>query len=237
MKTEIEKLPEENPFLLILEGIFNFLFDLFKTILMVFVIAFLIRFYLVQPFYVSGSSMEPTFKNGEYLLIDEITYKFREPERGEVIVFKFPQDPKENYIKRIIGLPNEKVEIKEGEIIIYNSCYPKGIKLKENYLPPGTKTPGSLPPPLEGHYLKENQFIVLGDNRSNSSDSRVWGAVHKKNIIGKVWISLRFKWKKLKIGNFVISFPTIEKWSKFRKPIYNLFFFLFSQDKFYWNSF
>jgi signal peptidase I len=128
--------------------------------------------------------MEPNFDNGQYLVIDEISYRFNQPERGEVIVFKYPTDPSQYYIKRIIGLPNETVEIKDSQVIIYNQEFPQGIVLDESvYLTADMVTQGKTK-----IKLGQEEYFVLGDNRLASSDSRQWGALSKDNIIGRVWI-------------------------------------------------
>ncbi len=140
---------------------------------------FIIRTFLFQPLLVSGASMEPIFSNGNYILVDEISYRFREPQRGEVIVFEPPVGGS-YFIKRIIRLPNEKVKIQDGEITIFDA---KGNKtlLKESYLPANIKTFGDLEV-----VLKPDQYFVLGDNRNYSFDSRAWGFLAKDKIIGLV---------------------------------------------------
>ena len=140
---------------------------------------FVIRTYLVQPFLVSGASMEPNFQNGNYLLIDELSYRFKEPARGEVVVFKYPGDKKTYYIKRIIGLPNEHLVIKDGSVKIYNVANPEGLSLQEAYLPKDVKTLGANDVTLGG-----DQYFVMGDNRYYSFDSRNWGAVARDEIVG-----------------------------------------------------
>jgi len=127
--------------------------------------------------------MEPSFYDQEYLIIDEISYRFSTPERGDVIVFKYPRDPKEYFIKRVIALPGEKVQIKNGEIYIYNSQSPFGSKLSENYLDSETKTYGLSE---EIIVLEDGEYYVLGDNRNSSKDSRSFGSVDDSFIIGKV---------------------------------------------------
>lgn len=159
-----------------------FLLELLKIVLISLAIIIPVRYYLIQPFIVRGSSMEPSFYDGEYLIIDEISYRFDEPERGDVIVFKYPKDNSQYYIKRIIGLPSETVEIEDGEIMIYNNKYPEGDELEEEYLV-GIETPGDLKVSIS-----EDNYFVLGDNRRASSDSRVWGLLPENNIIGKVWV-------------------------------------------------
>lgn len=142
---------------------------------------FIIRTFLVQPFLVNGASMEPNFGNGNYLLIDEITYHLREPQRGEVVVFRYPNNPSTFYIKRIVGLPGEKIEVKNGLVRIFNSARPEGTVLSEEYLPADLKTAGNMS--LE---LDIGNYFVLGDNRNYSFDSRSWGSLNKKYFIGLV---------------------------------------------------
>ncbi|MBI3304922.1 signal peptidase I [Candidatus Parcubacteria bacterium] len=145
-------------------------------------IAFLLRTFLFQPFLVHGASMEPTFADGEYLLIDEISYSFRSPERGEVVVFRFPQNESQFFIKRIIGLPGETVQIRNGVLWIVNSFSPAGMRLTESY---------SRSPDSSGETtitLGDGEYFVLGDNRAVSYDSRRWGPVPRRDIVGRVWV-------------------------------------------------
>lgn len=145
----------------------------------------LVRNFLVQPFLVNGASMEPNFSNNDYLLVDELTYSIREPGRGEVAVFRYPGDESTFYIKRIIGLPDERLELKNGVLTIYNHDNPNGLKLNEQYLPHGLFTRGDV-----NLTLKDNEYFALGDNRSYSFDSRSWGTLPRKNLIGLVRLRL-----------------------------------------------
>jgi len=152
-------------------------FEIIESITVAVVLVFLVRHFVAQPFLVSGSSMEPNFKNGDYLLIDELAYRFREPERGEVIVFRYPNDPRVYYIKRIIGLPGERVVISGGKVTIYKDGQP--LVLNESY---AWVRGGGL-----GNFdvtLKANEYFVMGDNRSFSYDSRSWGPLPANDIIG-----------------------------------------------------
>jgi len=143
-----------------------------------------IRYFLVQPFYVKGASMEPNFYDREYLIIDEISYRFEEPVRGETVVFRYPKDPSEFFIKRVIGLPGETVEVSGGLVTIYNDEHPNGLALDETvYLPEGTVTSGT-----KKVTLGAGEYFVLGDHRDASSDSRVWGVLPRADIIGRVWL-------------------------------------------------
>ncbi|MBI4709231.1 MAG: signal peptidase I [Candidatus Portnoybacteria bacterium] len=160
-----------------------FVWEIFKIVIISLAIIIPIRYFLVQPFFVKGASMEPNFEDNQYLLIDEISYRFREPQRGEVVVFKYPLKPSEFYIKRIIALPGESVQIKDSKISVYNKEHPDGFSLDESsYL--GT-IPMSDEPKIT---LKENEFFVLGDNRQASYDSRRWGPLPREDLIGRVWI-------------------------------------------------
>jgi len=161
----------------------SFLFDVIKLIVLAFIIVWPIHRFVFQPFYVVGPSMEPSFYDNEYLIIEKITYRFREPKRGEVIVFKSPSNPKDYLIKRIIGLPNEKVLIEKGDVLIENAQFVQGLELKEDaYLASGTTTPGQI-----SVELQDDQYYVLGDNRNMSLDSRVFGPISKENISGRTW--------------------------------------------------
>src|SRR3989344_9672997 len=114
---------------------FASILEILEIAVVAIVAVFVIRSFLIQPFLVSGSSMVPNFSNGDYLLIDELTYRFRTPQRGEVVVFRYPGDPSTYFIKRIIGLPNERVVLGDGKITVFNSEKPEGFILDEEYLP------------------------------------------------------------------------------------------------------
>ncbi|MDO8575646.1 MAG: signal peptidase I [bacterium] len=164
----------------------NSIFEIIKfTIISVIIIVF-VRTFIAQPFIVSGASMDPTFKTGEYLIVDELTYgMIKNPSRGDVIVFKYPKEPKIYFIKRVIGLPGETVKIRNGSVTIINSENPEGFTLTEKYV-------------NSDHILKddheitlgETQYFVMGDNRAESLDSRAWGPLEKKLIVGKPFIRL-----------------------------------------------
>ncbi len=139
----------------------------------------LLRTFVVQPFLVSGSSMEPNFNNGNYLLVDELSYHFRTPERGEVIVFKYPNSPSSYFIKRVIGLPGEKVVIENGIVSVTDNQGHVTV-LDEKYLPP-------LEEKNAGRFEKDlgsGEYFVMGDNRNFSFDSRSWGPLAQSYIVG-----------------------------------------------------
>lgn len=185
---------QEEPYV----GVGSFILEIVKVVFLAFLIFAPIRFFLFQPFFVQGASMEPNFENNEYLIIREIGYKkialgseddrlidvgpFKDLERQWPIVFRYPKNPSQYFIKRVIGLPGEKIEIKDGKVKISNQENPEGFVLDESdYLDPSVKTSGDLTIKLD-----DDQYFVMGDNRMFSSDSRSWGPISKDNIIGKV---------------------------------------------------
>ena len=166
-----------------LAGAGLFLLELVKVAVLAGITIALVRYFLFKPFYVKGASMEPNFFDKEYLIIDELSYRLRAPQRGEVIVFKYPNNPKEYFLKRIIGLPGERVKVSEGQVTVYNKEHPEGVVLDEPYLPQDLLTVGNgLPVQLD-----ENNYFVMGDNRQNSYDSRRFGPIDKSLIVGRAW--------------------------------------------------
>lgn len=162
----------------------RFTWEITKIIIISLLIIVPIRLWVIQPFFVKGASMEPNFEDGEYLIINEIGYHFEKPQRGEVIVFRYPSDPSQYFIKRIIGLPGEKIKISPDGIYIYNPENVVGFLLDEStYLRAPTEYYGE-----STYELDQDEYLVLGDNRSSSSDSRRWGPVPKENIIGRAWL-------------------------------------------------
>lgn len=164
-----------------MKGIISFAWELAKIGIIAVIIVVPLRLYVFQPFLVKGDSMVPNFHNGDYLIIDELSYRFRNPERGEVIVLKFPYDPSQRFIKRIVGLPGEAVEIKDGKVVIYSSDTKDAFILDETEYLGTLATPGSVKA-----QLKEGEYFVLGDNREFSSDSRSWGPLGTQYIIGRM---------------------------------------------------
>lgn len=162
--------------------ILSFVWEITKIVIIALLIVIPIRYFLFQPFFVRGQSMEPNFENGDYLIVDELTYRFRNPERGEVVVFKYPNDLSQRYIKRIIGLPGETIEINDDKVIIFDE--EGGEILDElDYLSSSVLTSGDLKLTLE-----EGEYFVLGDNRQSSADSRRWGVLPEEFIVGKVFL-------------------------------------------------
>lgn len=151
-----------------------------KTIIIALLIAFFFRYFIAQPFLVSGASMEKTFHDGNFLIVDEISYRFRSPARGDAIVFKYPGNEKEYFIKRIIGLPGETLTIL-GNIVTITAQTKETITLSEPYIQPDQR--GDVNKTIT---VGENEYFVMGDNRGNSFDSRNWGPLDKKEITGIV---------------------------------------------------
>lgn len=166
-----------------MKNFFVFLFELVKIVVISLVIIIPIRYFLIQPFYVKGSSMEPTFYDHEYLIVDEISYRFKNPVRGDIIVFRYPKDPQEYFIKRLIGLPGETIQIKDGKVIIYNDKNIQGMVLDESYLPDGLNTYSNTDDKIT---LGKDEYYMLGDNRNASKDSRSFGPVNETFITGRV---------------------------------------------------
>ncbi len=162
-----------------------FIAEIVQVVAVALIIIFAVRYFLIKPFVVKGASMEPNFYDSEYLIVDELTYRFRAPERGEVVVFHPPESgtqeqSKTYYIKRVIGLPGETVEIHEGRITISNAEHPNGFVLDESYI--DEYTDGDL-----RRVIPADEYFLLGDNRDASLDSRSFGPIPFANVIGKVW--------------------------------------------------
>jgi len=179
----------------------GFLFELIQVAAVSLAIIIPVRYFLIQPFYVKGASMEPNFFDHEYLIIDELSYRFNNPIRGDIVVFRYPNDPKQFFIKRVIGLPGETVEIVGGQVKIFNDEHPNGFVLPEQeYLDQDfTATTRTVT-------LKSDEYFVMGDNRIASLDSRYFGAVKRPAIVGRVWLR---------------GWP-LDRWRVFQNPQYPL---------------
>lgn len=164
-----------------MKNLISFVWEILKIVIIALAIVVPIRYFIFQPFIVSGNSMEPNFQSGNYLIIDEISYRFSQPQRGEVIIFKYPQDPSKRFIKRIIGLPGETVEIQNNQIIISKNGE-EFVLDESGYLPEYLKNLDN-----EQISLSKNQYFVLGDNRPHSYDSEEWGFLPEENIIGRAF--------------------------------------------------
>lgn len=167
-----------------LKGVFSFFWEIIQIVIIALVIVVPIRYFVFQPFMVRGASMEPNFHNGDYLIVDELSYRLREPERGEIIVFNYPQDPSQRLIKRVIGLPGERVELTEGKITVIDHLGSELVLNEADYLLPSESA-------FLGQkkiVLSQDEYFVLGDNRSHSFDSRRFGPLERKHIIGRALI-------------------------------------------------
>ncbi len=160
----------------------EFIWDLVKIFVIAGLIIWPFRTFVAEPFVVSGSSMLPNFTNHDYLIIDRFSYRTGPPARGDVIVFKFPNDTSQYFIKRVIGLPGETITCQQGKVEVLTVAN-QTLRLKEAYLPNSTATLNCKAKQLLG----SDEYFVLGDNRSASSDSRFWGILPKNDIVGKVW--------------------------------------------------
>lgn len=172
-----------------LKAVGLFLLEIIRIGLISFAIILPVRYFLVQPFFVHGASMSPTYLDKDYLIIDEASFRVfkRDPVRGEVVVFRPPNEPKKFYIKRVIGLPNETIEIKEGKIYLVSKENPEGVVIDESaYLADSVVT--QAPKGELRIQLKEDEYYLLGDNREQSFDSRMFGPVHYDSIVGRTWI-------------------------------------------------
>lgn len=164
------------------QKLINLLKELLTFAVVAVVIVLPLRIYIAQPFIVSGESMFPTFESGQYLIIDQITYRFHEPVRGDVVVFRYPQDPSKFFIKRIIALPNETIRI-DGQDVIIKMTDGTEITLDEPYIELTRENQVEMT-------MGSDEYFVMGDNRLASLDSRVWGPLKRDMITGRAWLRL-----------------------------------------------
>ncbi len=176
----------------------NFFKEIIKFTLIALVIVIPVRTFIAQPFVVSGVSMDPNFKTADYLIIDELSYRFNEPKREDVIVMRYPRDPSTFFIKRIIGLPLDTVSVKNGIITIYNKENPNGFIVESKYVSDTHKSNETFSVSLE-----KTEYFVMGDNRKESMDSRSWGPLPSKDIVGRPLVRL-FPFNKINL------FPGLE---------------------------
>jgi len=160
----------------------EFSLEFVKTALIVFLLAIFFRFYIFQPFIVVGQSMEPNFHDKEYLVVDKVTTRFRDPKRGEIVIFHPLQNPSESYIKRVIGLPGETVEVKDGKVYVNDKILEESYVLHDATLSADNSYPKET--------LGDDEFYVFGDNREHSSDSREIGPIPRANLQGRVAVVL-----------------------------------------------
>jgi len=162
----------------------GFIGEIISFSLIAFLIVLPIRFFVAQPFIVSGASMEETFSTGEYLIVDQLSYRFEEPERGDVIIFRYPKDPSKFFIKRIIGLPGDTLTIEGNVVEITNKAHPSGLVLDEPYVKSMSQDTTLT------EELGDGEYFVMGDNRDASSDSRMWGVLSRDKIVGQAFLRL-----------------------------------------------
>ncbi|MDP3245187.1 MAG: signal peptidase I [bacterium] len=183
-----------------LKTVFLYFAEAARVVLISLAIILPVRYFLIQPFYVKGASMEPNFYDHEYLIIDEISYRFHEPVRGDIVVFRYPLNPGEFFIKRVVGLPGEEVEVQDGRVYVTPAGGQEKLALSESYLPSGF-TNGN-----QKVKLSNGEYFVMGDNRLSSLDSRSFGPVSRTNIVGRVWLR---------------GWP-LERFAAFVAPAYNI---------------
>ena len=169
----------------------GFVSEIIRFSIIAFIIVLPIRMFIAQPFIVSGASMEHTFSSGQYLIVDQVSYRFEEPRRGDVVIFRYPRDPSKFFIKRIIGIPGDTITITGDKVSITNEAFETTV-LKESYIA-GMHTEQDLT-----EVLGDKEYFVMGDNRDESSDSRMWGVLTRNNIVGKAFIRL-FPFSKLDV--------------------------------------
>ncbi|HVV39337.1 MAG TPA: signal peptidase I [Candidatus Paceibacterota bacterium] len=161
----------------------NFFTELLKFALIAIIIVVPLRIFVAKPFIVSGASMEPTFDTGQYLIVDELSYRLEAPQRLDVVIFKYPRDTSQYFIKRIIGLPGETVIISGGQVSI-KTADGKTVALSEPYIK-NLGNGGDMQVTL-----KTDEYFVMGDNRPESSDSRIWGVLPRADIVGRAFLRL-----------------------------------------------
>lgn len=151
--------------------------EFLESIIIAIILATVIRVFLFQPFYIPSGSMEPTLMPGDRIIVNKLVYRYSEPERGDVVVFKYPLDPEKDYIKRIVAVSGERIEVVDGRLFINYEL------VSEHYLPPGLIYNDFGPAEVPA-----GTYFVMGDNRNNSQDSRIWGPLPRDNFVGKAVI-------------------------------------------------
>lgn len=182
--------------------------DLVMSVAVIFGVAWFVRTMVISPFYVEGSSMVPTLEDGDFLIVNKLGFHFWDPERGDTVIFRPPDQPGIFYVKRVIGLPGETLSFEGGEVKVINNEHPEGWLLEENYLNVQNKGKTWLPAHKDQKiYVPEERYFLMGDNRNHSSDSRAWTTLHPdvggtvpgKMIVGeaevRAWIPEKVWWK------------------------------------------
>lgn len=162
-------------------GVGVVLLELIKVIVLAGITIGAVRYFIFKPFVVHGASMSPNFYENEYLIIDEISYRFKEPARGDIVVLRNPHKKEEFFLKRVIGMPGERIVVRDSQVFLAKDKDMTPIALQESYIPAREFTPGAV-----DITLGENEYYVMGDNRDASLDSRIFGPIHGDTIIGRV---------------------------------------------------
>lgn len=166
--------------------------EIIQFALIALIIVIPVRMFIAQPFIVSGASMENTFHTGEYIIVDQLSYHFNEPERGDVVIFHYPKDPSKYFIKRIIGIPGDTIDIEGNVVSISNKKGTVTEVLDEPYIKQMSEST------FLSETLGDREYFVMGDNRDHSSDSRVWGVLQREKIVGRALVRL-FPFKEIGI--------------------------------------
>lgn len=174
--------------------------ELIEFVAIVGAILVVLRFFIAEPHKVSGGSMIPNFHDGDYIITNKLALRFTQPQRGEVVILQNPRNPEQVFIKRVIGLPNDRIRISSGRVMVNNQ------PIDENYLPKNLKTPaGTFLEEEEEGVVPDGQYFVMGDNRGGSSDSREWGPISLRLIIGQAWFRY---WPLPKFGLIEVGIPS-----------------------------
>jgi len=146
-----------------------------------FIIAMVLRTFVVQAFKIPSGSMRPTLVEGDRIFANKFIYRFNDPKRGDIVIFKYPEDPKKDFVKRLVGLPGDIVEIKDGRLVVNGGVLDEPSVFRENRY----YNKGEYGEPGRAIEVPEGSYYMLGDNSMNSRDSRYWGFVKRKMILGR----------------------------------------------------
>jgi signal peptidase I len=167
----------------LLRQAWDFVSEILHVVIISLAIIIPVRYFLIQPFYVKGASMEPNFYDHEYLIIDELSYRFHQPRHGEIVVFRYPNDPRQYFIKRVIGVPGDRIKVSGGKVTVFNDANPQGTEIDETQYLGVVFTAGDV-----DTSLGQGEYFLMGDNRAASLDSRIFGPVDRSYIVGRVWL-------------------------------------------------
>ncbi len=179
-----------------LSGVKNFILESIEAVIVALFICIFLYLFIITPHEVLGTSMYPTFEDGEYLIANKINYKFSDPQRGDVVIFR--HNATQDYIKRIIGMPGETISLRNGKILVDDQPLDESYYLDASIYTNG----GSVLSEGEDYVVPEDRFFVMGDNRQHSSDSRVFGAIMESDIKGRAWL-VYFPFNNARVVNHV----------------------------------